>query len=137
MLDVALGSDKEVDKRAHRCVGTIICGVLVDEELEHQGRITRPCVKVVRVRVARTRNDDSRLYECVGWCILHDKTSIIEWKLTYAPDDFAPLGPMFASTPACAMGDSLETYWSTLDCVAVDASKPSVEKCQGRMRRAK
>lgn len=37
--------------------------------------------------------------------------------LTYAPDDKEPDGPMLARMPAFAMGDSVETYASTvLDC---------------------
>ena len=33
--------------------------------------------------------------------------------LTFAPLDLAPLGPMFARSPACAIGDSVLMYEST------------------------
>ena len=61
LLDMTLGSDKEVDQRSYEGVGTAISGVLIDKALEHQGGITRPGVKIVRIRSARTRNDNSGL----------------------------------------------------------------------------
>ncbi len=53
--------------------------------------------------------------------------------VTFAPDDLDPLGPMFARTPALAMGDSDATYASAeLDC----ASAP-VARAMSEVRKAK
>ena len=43
---------------------------------------------------------------------------------TFAPADFEPLGPMFASNPALAIGDSLAIYASTtLNCAKLSLAR--------------
>ena len=59
LLESRLGRGELVDQGAQRVV--LAGGELVNERLEDERRVAGPGVEIVRVRRARTRNNDSRL----------------------------------------------------------------------------
>ena len=59
LLEGGLRGGKVIDEVAKRRV--LAGGKLVDERLEHERRVARPCVQVVGVRRARAGNDNAGL----------------------------------------------------------------------------
>ena len=110
LLEGGLGGDERVDEAAQRRVRA--GRVLVDDGLEDERGVARPCVEVIGARGARAGDHNARLQGSaisVGANIGRGRKV-----LALAPLDLAPLGPMFARTPAFAIGDSDATYVSAL-----------------------
>lgn len=100
LLDLGLGCDKVINMTSEGCVLT--GSVLVNDCFEDEGRVTDPCVNIVRVVITGTCDDYSRLAILTFKCC-RDMQNAHE--LTLAPEDFCPLGPILARRPAFAIGD--------------------------------